>query len=272
MNNSWRSRETIEAADGSGKTYRQNGNYNIDHSYPDFYSDRANTPAVSGWRNQTVTGTLYYGQVVKVCGNLTFGDSVRETDDGSEIESWASQQVGCITIKRNKRDCGNVVGSTGRGSEGFEFSHMYGYNVAKIGAINSTLMSNPIYTQWYPDQARTDPPAYTNTEIYARPGDTVQYQIKYCMGANYAHAVHEANGINDGGVDTTMHVNGDSTAATAASTNRVNNNKRSNYLFGDSLSTFDGTKTTPIIFNYIKRNSDGSINERESIRDSNNIG
>lgn len=272
VNNSWRSRETIEAADGSGKTYRQNGDYNIDHSYPDFYSDRANTPAVSGWRNQTVTGTLYYGQVVKVCGNLTFGDSVRETDDGSEIESWASQQVGCITIKRNKRDCGNVVGSSGRGSEGFEFSHMYGYNVAKIGAINSTLMSNPIYTQWYPDQARTDTPAYTNTEIYARPGDTVQYQIEYCMGANYAHAVHEANGINDGGVDTTMHVDGDSTATTAASTNRVNNDKRSNYLFGDSLSTFDGTKTTPKIFNYTKRNSDGSINEKESIRDGNNIG
>lgn len=271
VQNSWSSYESITADDGSGRTYRINGDYNVTHSYPNFTT---NSPGnTSGRKYETVKGTLYYGQQVIICGNLKFGDSIRELDDGAEIESWAErrgEEVGCIKVIRNKRGCGSIVGAN---SAGYDFSHMYGYNVARIGVQNSSISNDYHYTNWTPDQAHTTGLALTNTEIFARPGDTVRYKVDYCMGANYAHAVHEANGINDGGVDTTMHVNGDSSGKTnfADTTDRISADKRSNYLFGDTLGSYNGTKTTPTIFNYIKRDSNGRIDETASIDDNNNI-
>jgi len=271
VQNSWSSYESITADDGSGRTYRINGDYNNTHSYPDFTT---NSPGqTSGRKYQTVKGTLYYGQQVIVCGNLKFGDSIRELDDGAEIESWKERrgrEVGCIKVIRNKRGCGSIVGAN---SAGYDFSHMYGYNVARIGVQNSSISNDYYYTNWTPYQAHTTGPALTNTEIFARPGDTMRYKIDYCMGANYAHAVHEANGINDGGVDTTMHVEGNSSGKTnfADTTDRISADKRSNYLFGDTLGLYNGTKTTPTIFNFIKRDSNGRIDEEKSIHDDNNI-
>lgn len=275
----WGSYETIAPAeDGTNvisTIYSQNGTYNIYHDYGSFTTTEGKRNegekirGVAGANKQTVKGMLYYGQRVKICGNVKYGNSVRETDDGSEIESWDEGAVGCIYVKRNQQNCGNVVGSN---NPGYSFSHLSGYNVARIGVHNSSISNDYKYTSWTPNQAHTSGVAYTNTEIFARPGDTVRYKIDYCMGANYAHAVHEANGVNDGGVDTTMHAEGDSSGKTngADTTDRIDANKRSNYLFGNSLGSYDGTKTAPVIFNFIKRYDDGRINEEESIKDENN--
>lgn len=275
----WGSYETIAPAEDGVNTistiYGQNGTYNIYHDYGSFTTTEGKKKegekirGVAGANKQTIKGMLYYGQRVKICGNVKYGNWVRETDDGSEIESWDEGAVGCIYVKRNQQNCGNVVSSS---NPGYSFSHLSGYNVARIGVRNSSISNDYKYTSWTPDQAHTSGVAYTNTEIFARPGDTVRYKIDYCMGANYAHAVHEANGVNDGGVDTTMHAEGDSSGKTngADTTDRIDANKRSNYLFGDSLGSYDGTKTTPVIFNFIERYDDGRINEEKSIKDENN--
>lgn len=265
VSNQWKSKETIAATDNSDQTYAQNGTYNQWHSYPNFNTTNANRDN-SGTKTQTVTGTLYYGQEVKVCGNINYGDIVRELENGSEVHHPTTQEVGCVKIKRNEGTCGNVVPA---GNSSYFFSHQKGDNVAKIGVTNITSgMTSPLYTTWSYGQGRVDG-VDNAVGIWARPGDNIKYQIEYCMGASYGNVVHRANNINDGAsnVNTKLYMSGDSAAPNPTDTAKVPQNKRSNYLFGDEVSSYNSTTstTTPTTFNFVKFNTNGTLNEADSL-------
>ncbi len=286
VKNYWKVREMITAVDGSNRTYARNGidpvtgeikPYGIWHDtaegYGNFTSTTANSSAV-GPKTQTVAGRLYYGQKIKICGNMQYGDRVMELDPengGSKVISDKYVEAGCITIVRKEANCGNVLDNDE--DESYYFSHMKGDNVAKIGAINQTIhMEDYKYTKWkYKPTNPTDEQA-----IYARPGDNIRYHVEYCMGANYAHSVQVANGYNVG-IDTDMTSKGDLAGQIAADTNRVDQQHRDHYLFVNQLSDLktksDGSVlTVPKIFQFTKRDASGNIDEEESIKDSNNIG
>ncbi|MCQ2570751.1 MAG: hypothetical protein MJ154_00670 [Candidatus Saccharibacteria bacterium] len=239
VTNYWKSKETAFAMDGSNHVYAVNGTFNAIHDYGEFTSNQANKSAVAGTKTETVTGTLHYGQKVKICSNLYYGSRVKETDDGSAVETNGGGEAGCITITRDEADCGNVVSSN---SESFHFSHQKGDNVAKIGVMNKTTgMNSMLYTNWSYDQGNINA-----VGIWARPGDLIKYRIEYCMAANYGHVVQTADNINTHAGNTDAIMSGDSAGRTTNDTNKVSADKRSNYLFGDSVSSYDGTKTTAV--------------------------
>ena len=281
VKNQWSSKETIVADDNSGQIYKVNhekvdgvnyGAYNVYRDEGEFSSTNANTNNVAGPKTHTISGMLYYGQKIKICGVLKYGDKVRELNyGGSEVESWTESTTNCITIHRDTKKC-EVPGYNA------VLDHQKGDNVAIIGAINTTTgMSDYRYTTWSRGQGRVDQiKDLTATAIWARPGDNIKYHTEYCMGANYAHVVHLADGrAIANGVDTTLKADADSTARRDNDTKKVNAIRRSHYLFGESMSKLSGpaenTKTTPIIFNFTKE-ADGTFNPSNATNDDKYIG
>ena len=277
VKNKWYTKETLEAKDGSGQIYKINhsqidGTYDTYRDEGEFTSTNENTKNASGTKTHTIKGTLNYGQTIQICGKLKFGDRVKELDNnGSEIERMVEGKTNCITIKRDVRKCDTIPNTN------LTLSHQSGDNIAVIGAENITIgLTSPFYTVWDYGQGRVDTASDTIASIWARPGDSIRYTVNYCMGANYAHAVHLADDRPiSGGRDTTMTMSGDSTAHRDIDTAKVDEIRRSHYLFGDSVSTLSGdaatTKTKAKLFNFTRE--DGvNFNVDYAIKDSNFIG
>ena len=289
VKNQWYSKETIDAADGSGQIYKVNhekvdgatyGAYGVYRNEGEFSSSRANTNNVAGPKTHTISGMLYYGQKIKICGMLKYGDKVRELENGSEIEHWTESKTNCITIHRDEKTCDNIPASNiSPSTTPRTLDHQEGYNIAVIGAENITTgISSPYYTIWnHNSHGRTDTGIPTERTVWARPGDNIRYTVNYCMGANYAHVVHLADDRPiSGGRDTTLKMAGDSVARRDVDTTKVNAIRRSHYLFGDTVSSLSGAdaatnKTIATIFNFTKK-SDGSFDPSIATNDANYIG
>ena len=279
VKNKWKTKETIEAADGSGQTYninRTNGTYNTWVDRGEFTSNQANKTNVSGKKTVTVQGTLYYGQKVKICGVLHYGDKVRELDNnGSEIEHETDGTAGCVYVHRDVKKCDEFSNAV--------ISHQQGDNMAKIGVMNKSIgMTNYAYTTWNYNQGRINTASPNITSVWARPGDNIRYDVQYCMAANYSDAVHLIDGhpisgrnANDTNQDTKLYMKGNSEARDRF-TGKVDEVRRSHYLFGKEVSTHDSIdykndKTIPITFPYIYRENNGTV-KQQSISDSTTIG
>ena len=288
VKNEWYSKETIEPADGSGQIYKVNhekvdgasyGAYGVYRSEGEFPSTKANTNNVAGPKTHTISGMLYYGQKIKICGVLKYGDKVRELDyNGSEIEHWTESTTNCITIHRDTKSCDNIPATaTNPSTVDRVLNHQKGDNIAIIGAENITIgISSPYYTVWSEGQGRTDTAAPNARGLWARPGDNIRYTVDYCMGANYAHIVHLADDRPiSNSRDTTLKMAGDSTARRTEDTEKVNPIRRSHYLFGDSVSSLTGdastNKTLATTFNFSKK-SNGTFDPSIATNDANFIG
>lgn len=287
VKNQWYSKETIVAADGSGQIYKVNhekvdgasyGAYGVYRSEGEFSSTKANTNNVAGPKTHTISGMLYYGQKIQICGVLKYGDKVRELENGSEIEHWTESTTNCITIHRDTKSCDNIpTTATSPSTVDRVLNHQKGDNIAIIGAENITIgISSPYYTVWSEGQGRTDTAAPNARGLWARPGDNIRYTVDYCMGANYAHIVHLADDRPiSNSRDTTLKMAGDSTARRAEDTEKVNPIRRSHYLFGDSVSSLIGdastNKTLATTFNFSKK-SDGTFDPSIATNDANFIG
>lgn len=284
VKNQWYSKETINPVDGSGQIYNANhekvdgvsyGAYGVYRSEGEFSSTKANTNNVAGPKTHTISGMLYYGQKIKICGVLKYGDNVKELEDGSTIYHWTEKETNCITIHRDVKKCdqfGNAV-----------ISHQQGDNMAKIGVMNKSIgMTDYAYTTWDYNQGRINTASPNITSVWARPGDNIRYDVQYCMAANYSDAVHLIDGhpisgrnANDTNQDTKLYMKGNSEARDRF-TNKVDEVRRSHYLFSKEVSTHDSIdykndKTIPITFPYIYRENNGIV-KQQSISDSTTIG
>ena len=296
VTNHWYGQLEYVAVDGSGQIYNRNHinpdtgeveTVNAWRDFGEFVSNHAPGTENIVSRIETISGKLYYGQRIKICSRIKYGKLVREQDkrkdgkwvDGSEIHEWNGtngEEAGCIIVHRDDQNCGNVIDD--ETSPSYYFTHQWGDNVAKIGVVNDT--TNPgtyRYTKWKYNGTNTVKTA--RESVYARPGDNIRYHVEYCMGANYAHAVHLANEVPDGvgfppSGDTVLKGKGDLAGQNTTDTNRVDATHRDHYLFISDLSSLIGGKTIPKTFNFIKMGGDGvgGIDEDATIDDSNTIG
>jgi len=274
--NKWSTMESIAPADGSSVTYPDNGTYDVWSNQDYFTTTQANQNNVAT-KTKTINGYLFHGQKVKICANVAYGKEVKEIDSdpyskiSKKVKQDEPETLGCVYVYRGESNCSNVVSA---GQPGYNFGHQTGHNIAKIRVSNdSTGVTSP-FTSWSPDTGLVGDTVEYSQGVWARPGDLVRYQVDYCMGANYAHAVHGANDITDAAIDPTLTMKGDITGMSATDTNKLTEKQRSNYLFGDTVGTYNPTtkETTSTIFGFTKRKADGTVDLAASIAPSNFIG
>ena len=160
---------------------------------------------------RSFSGTIFAGQTITYCETLSYDKKVTQTS--STRTTTRKTAKACIKVKKAAGVCSNLQGDL----EGKIYSYNEGQNWGQIGVRNKSLSNDFTLVNGGVGS------------IYAKPGDEVRFRYNYCAGGVYARAL--------GGGDT---VNGVSYRPSSNSSGAVSQRLISNYLFEDSVSTFEG--------------------------------
>ncbi len=124
--------------------------------------------------DQTVTGTIYPGQTIKICQSVKYYAIVHSLYGGSDEKNSAQA---CITITRPQGACALDTS--------LKYDYAGGTNIGRLGVRNSSKNSNynysPTtgYSRWTTEQYAAD--------VFAKPGDSIQFRYDMCAGAGLAN-------------------------------------------------------------------------------------
>lgn len=201
---------------GTGNRYSANGigsRISGTHRF-----DRLNQ---SKYATNTASGTIYPGQTITICQNMTYQSVVSSHGNNKE----ATTSNACITITRPEATCS---------LEESVYTHVSGTNIGRISVNNYTngtsQSSNTIGTSSTPVSSVASP-------IYAKPGDIIQFTHDMCAGAELS------NSLNSGKVGVSYVMSADS------ATNKRTSNNASVYLFGNTAGSWTNRGTSGFLNN-----------------------
>lgn len=230
--------------------YTNDDNFKVDASYKTYVRDTGNYYSVNKkstvkegtWRsmkknqsNQIIDefkGTIHPKQEVTFCQRLHYQTKNDEKNTALNTGKDSSRdytQEKCVTIKRAEAVCGGDFNYAD-----YKYGYNKGWNVGYISVNNATM-----------GVTKTSPHApadYNNSgvtknapDLYARPGDLIQYTYKFCAGAQYPNYLNKATHV------TTYRASG-----TTTNPNANTNDKKNQYLFDSQVTRYNvsGQNTT----------------------------
>lgn len=163
-----------------------------------------------------ISGYIYPGQTITICESMSYQSEVHTFETSKNKTSTTNKQ--CVTITRGEASC-SAIGGT--------YTHAGGTNIGRIGVKNSSKGATTSYSPTTGFSRRNNT-QYAD-DVYAKPGDSIQFVYDMCAGAELANKLN---------FDPKIYV---AYTPRADSTSRNNNN---NYLFGNALKNWNNNATS----------------------------
>lgn len=243
---------TITRGDVSSP-YTGDNDFDIDNTYTTVVSDSGNyygknsasTRKNGTWTSKKkndsneitdiISGTIYPNQSITFCQHLTFQSKNNERNtvlDQNTTSNQTSTTTKCVTITRGQASCNSVFSD-----DAYKYGYDKGWNIGYMTVTNSTLNRSATTSHAPKDYETTG--KINETSVWARPGDLISYNYRFCAGAQYP------NLLNSAGLSIEYNASGASDKASSS------NQKK--YLF-DSQTTHYNT------------NADSNSTESKTIR------
>lgn len=218
-----------------------------DKRYKTMYTN-ASTGALSnnGFITKTFTyssekdgGELYYDEDMQYCNYLTV-----KTWQGGDKNPVTNKA--CVTIQRTAKTC-DIPMSGGQAlsvNTGKNYGRVGVKNITQTNALQNAHESTNMANGW---TAANENNPRQNTEVFAKPGDLIQFTHQMCAGAFYTAEANKLGDLNDSRYGSRYGAVGDIDRSGSLNLG----SKENGYLFKTTIPMYKGNYSNPAKHDFI---------------------